>query len=124
MPQTITRTPALAAPIVPALTEASSYDSSSEVRNQIHPIVGRADVEATLRPAGLRTGTMTLVFTDRATAHTAAQAHRDVGVFHLADSDVPEASMSYVTTGAVQLTLDPETAREWLLRIGFQEVLV
>jgi hypothetical protein len=122
--QTITRIPALAAPIIPALTERSSYDSTREVRNVVHPIIGRADVEATLKPAGLRAGTMTLVFTDRAAAHTAAQAHADVGVFTLADTDVPTASMSYIVQGSLQLTLDPETAREWLLRVGFQEVLI
>lgn len=125
MPQTITRVPQLAAPIVPAITERSSYDSNSEVRNQIHVIIGRSDVEATLREAGLRTGTMVLVFTDRAAAHAAAKAHREVGVFELVDDDVPEMSMHYVLAqgSQVRLTLDPETAREWLLTVGFQEVL-
>jgi hypothetical protein len=124
MPQTITRIPALPAPIVPALTERSTYDATSEVRNVLHAIIGRSDVEATLHAAGLRAGTMTLVFTDRGKAHDALQAHRDVGVFRLVDDDVPTASMYYVVDRLLQLTLDPETAREWLLKVGFQEVIL
>lgn len=123
MSQTITRTPALSAPIVPDLSERSSYDATSEVRNQLIPIVGRTDVEVALFPAGLRAGTMLLLFSDRAAAFAALQAHREVGVFTLTDGDVPAASMTYVTAGTLQLTLDPDTGNVWLLRVGFQEVI-
>lgn len=120
--QTITRTPALAAPIVPDLTDRSTYDAAREVRTQVHPIVARADVEVTLHPAGLRTGTMQLVFSDRAAAFAAWQAHAEVGVFTLTDTDVPAAGMAYVVVNTLQLTMDPETDGAWLLRVGFQEV--
>lgn len=122
MPQTITRLPALAAPIVPTLTDRASYSASRDSRNQLHPIVGRADVEATLRPAGLRAGTMVLLFSSRAAAFAAWEAHAGVGIFTLTDTDVPSASMAYVTQGTSQCELQADSAT-WQLSIGFQEVL-
>lgn len=120
---TFTRLPALPEGTLTAFVDVSSYDASSEVRNQIHPIVSRADVEATLRPAGLRTGSMLLRFTSRAAAHRAAAAHREVGVWTYTDELIPEASMSYVAQGSIRITLD-DSRKWWAVAIGFQEVLL
>lgn len=120
--QTITRVPAMAAPIQPKLTERASYSRTSASANVVHPIVGRSDVEATLRPAGLAAGTLTLIFPSRATAFAAEAAHRAVGIFTLTDTDVPEASMSYIVQGQIVLSLPPGGSL-WQLAVGFQQVL-
>lgn len=122
MPQTITAVPALAAPIVPDLLERASYDASSDSRNQLHVIIGREDIEATLYPGGLRAGTLVLLFASRAAGFAAFAAHQQAAVFTLTDTDVPEASMSYVTAGPVRLTLDQQGARAWALSVQFAEV--
>lgn len=119
MTQTFTRTPALTAPIVPAKTQAYEYDW--DVRNNLHAIVGRADVEATLKLAGLRSGRMVAVFTDRAAAFAADAAFRAVGVWTFTDTDVPEASMVFVLrdSGALRQA----GVRTWELSFGYQEVV-
>lgn len=120
MTQTISAVPALAAPIVPDLVQA--YDWTSASRNQLHPIYGRADVEATLHPAGLRSGTMLLVFQTKAAAFTAYAALRGVGIFTLTDTDVPEASLTFIVQD--QLNLKKTDGRiTWTVSVGFQEVV-
>ena len=123
MTVTITRTPALSSPILPDLTERASYTAAVESRNQIHAIVGRADPEATLRPAGLRVGTFSLLFRSRAAAFSALSAHSAVGLFRLMDSVVTDASMYYVVgVGSMGLTLQDDL-KTWQLTVPFQEVL-
>jgi hypothetical protein len=122
--QTITRTPAMPAAIVPDVMRTASYDVTSTSGNQIHDIPGRADPEVTLRVAGTRAGTIAFTFTTKPAAFTAAASHREVGIFTLVDTDVPEMGMSYVVTGTVRLYLDPETLTAWHLEIGFREVVL
>lgn len=120
MTQTFTRTPALPGPaIVPDKTQA--YEYSWEVRNQLHPIAGRADVEATLKLAGLRSGRMVAVFTDRAAAFAADARFREVGVWTFTDTDIPEASMTFIL--ASDGGLKQAGIRTWELAFGFQEVV-
>jgi hypothetical protein len=121
MAQTFTRTPAIAAPIVPDLVQV--YEHEREVRNALHPIAGRADVEATLKAAGLRRGSLVCVFGSEAPARDADARFAEVGLWQYVDGDVPAASMSFVVDGTLSLALDDETQTVWLLTVGFQEVL-
>jgi hypothetical protein len=122
--QTLSRTPALPSPINLWITEASSYDYSQEVRNNLHPIIGRADVEVTLKPAGLRAGRLRLVMPSRADAFYCAARHAEVGVWSFTDSQLPEAALTYVTTGQIRCFLDPDSRTRWLVEVGFQEVIL
>lgn len=124
MAQTITRTPAMVpAAITPSVMRTSSYDVTSASGNQVHEIPGRADPEVTLRVAGTRAGTIAFTFTSKAAAFAAAARHREVGIFTLVDTDVPEMGMSYIVTGTVRLYLDAETVAAWHLELGFREVV-
>lgn len=120
MAQTFTRTPAIASPIVPDLVQV--YSSSREVRNVLHPIAGRADVEATLKAAGMRSGQLVCVFGDEAPARAADAAFAEVGLWQYLDGDVPAASMAFIVQGQLDLDLDLDTQSVWLLTVGFQEV--
>lgn len=121
MPQTFTRTPALAAPIVPDLVQV--YSHARDVRTNLHPIAGRADVEATLKAAGLRNGTLLAIFGDEAAAREADARFAEVGLWQYVDGDVPAASMTFLVDRTLSLDLDMDTQEVWLLTVGFQEVL-
>jgi hypothetical protein len=116
---TITRVPAVA-PIVPDLFQG--YETTQTTRTTVFPLIGQAAPAYTLKDAGYRTGSMTMVFRDRAAAHAARTAHAAAGVFTLTDTDVPEASMVYVVVGAVRIAVDPTTGAAWLVTVDFQEV--
>lgn len=120
MPQTFTRTPALTAAVVPDLVQV--YKHAREVRTNLHPIEGRADVEATLKAAGLRSGELLAVFADEAAARTADARFAEVGIWQLVDTDVPAASMTFLVQAPLELALDEDTQSVWLLTVGFQEV--
>lgn len=121
MAQTFTRTPALSSPIVPQLVQA--YSHSREVRNALHPIAGRSDIEATLKAAGLRSGTFVAHFGDEAAARAADAAFAEVGLWQYVDGDVPAASMTFIVQGQLGLDQDAEALSVWHLTVGFQEVL-
>jgi len=120
MAQTFTRTPALTAPIVPDLVQV--YSHAREVRNNLHAIAGRADVEATLKAAGLRSGELVAIFGDEVAARAADARFAEVGLWQYVDGDVPAASMSFVVQSRLELVLDEQTQEVWLLTVGFQEV--
>lgn len=99
----------------------SDYSVEQQAGNIVHQVLGRADPDVTLRPASLRTGTLTLTFATAVDAADARRHHAAGGVFTLTSSTVPEANMSYVLTdtlGAVQ-----GKAGEWTLTVDFHEVI-
>jgi len=108
--------------IVPAVVDG--YEASIEARSIVHVILGRADPDITMRPAGLRTGTLSLVFDSRAEAWAAVAALSIPQVLTLTDADVPEVGMSFVVAGgALEPRLDDETRSVWTVAVPFQEVL-
>jgi hypothetical protein len=123
MTTTITRAPAPATgPMVPQLM--LTWASQRVGGNQVHLPIGGTWPDVTLWPASPRRGTLTFLFTSRADALAAEAAHADVGVFTLTDDDLPELGMRYVVQqgGNIGLTLDPETRRNWLLSVDFEQV--
>lgn len=128
-------------------TIVDGYESSRSARNIVHPILGRATPDVSLRPAQLRTGTLTLVFGDTTEtselvvidgivqplttpAQNAEEAsliavdlHATGGVFSLSDTDRPSILMSYVVRpGDIRRDLDEQTREVWIVSIPFQEV--
>ena len=98
------------------------YDTVRASRNIIHAIIGRPDPDVTLQPANLRTGTLRLVFATATAAFAAANLHALAGRFVLADTDIPQANMTYVLAGSIESILDDETRTAWIVTVDYQEV--
>lgn len=106
----------------------TGYESVREGQSIVHDILGRSNPDVTLRPSGLRRGTLHLAFigtTAEADSLAAENAHALAGVAALTVADHPTASMSYIVPGAgsIKRSLSPETMNHWLLELDFQEVL-
>jgi hypothetical protein len=115
--------------------------------------VGAETVAVTTRPAGLRRGTLKLVFGDAAATgseyvivdgiivpaedapiNPAEDASRDAellhatgtGVFHLSDPDRASLDLFYVVDqdGAITRELDDATRDVWIVTVAFHEVTV
>lgn len=108
--------------IIPTIQDG--YSASIPMRTLVHDILGRRDSDVTFRPAGMRAGTLPLVFADRSAAWAAAGILARGEVFTLTDPDVPEIGMAFVVAdGDLQPQLDDETRDVWLLDVPFREVL-
>lgn len=105
--------------VTPRLVEG--YESARASKNLFHPVIGRNSPDVTLRPADLRTGSLTFLFTVEADAIACETMHQS-GVFTLTDTDVPSVDMTYVLDGSVTRTLDPDVAHIWHVTVDFQEV--
>lgn len=108
-------------------TQVLRVDGMQMAGNKVHPIIGRADPDVTLRPAGTRTGTLELGFhglTSEADSKAAADAHALGGVFTLTTDDRVTLTMFYVVRdgGQIARTLEPESRDAWLVTVDFQEV--
>lgn len=102
-------------------TSVTEYGAEQAGGNIVHPILGSNNVHVTLRPAALRTGTLTLVFATAIAAASARVQHAAGGVFALTSPEVAVVDMSYVldgTLGTVQ-----GKAGEWTITVDFHEVL-
>lgn len=100
------------------------FSATIPARTIVHAILGRSDPDITFKPAGLRTGTLQLVFATGADAAAAVAALRIPQVLTLSDADVPEVGMSFVVAeGDLVSALDPRTRRVWTVTVPFQEVL-
>lgn len=99
------------------------YKTTRQGKNLIHPIVNRADPDVTLAEAGLRTGTLELLFLNLTDALAGELLHAGVGACQLEDTDLPGMNMFYVVDGAIGLALDEETRLRWVVSVDFQEVL-
>lgn len=105
----------------PVLVEG--YEASRSGGTLVHEIIGRADPDVTLRPAGMRTGKLTLLFADEAAAH-AADGALSAGIVVTLVDDARSIGMSFVIPNGQQitLTLDDTTRNHWHLSVPFQEV--
>lgn len=105
--------------ITPAL--ALGYRAETESMNVVHRKLG-GGVDVSLAPDSPRTGTLKLLFLTRAEAWAAHALHTSVGTLTLADSDLPQTNMTYVRDGRMEIELDDQTLKRWVLTVGFQEV--
>lgn len=102
----------------------NGYEATREARTIVHPILNRSEPDITLRPAGLRTGTLTLLIAEQADAVSAFGILSVPQVFTITDPDTPAIDMSFVTPegGTIGIALDPETQDAWILTVPFAEV--
>lgn len=105
------------------------WDSSRESQNVLQQVIG-GGVDALLRPAAPRSGTLSAVFVSMADAF-ALEALLSAGeVVDFADSDLPILDMSFVTSGAIRIskgedaiTLEDGTETfAWSVGFDFQQV--
>lgn len=100
----------------------TGYDITRASRNVLHNIVNRADPDVTLNAAGLRSGTLSLIFGSKAAAFECSNAHGLATTFTITDDDVPEMNMKYVVSGNISLHLDDSRAA-WTVTLDVVEVL-
>lgn len=98
------------------------YASKRESRNVVHQVIGRTGDDVTLRPASLRTGTLTMLFANEADALACEQMHAAGAVFTLVDDDLSSTTMLYILAGSLPRVLDDQTRRRWTVAVDFQEV--
>lgn len=103
-------------------TAVDGYESARTPRTIVHTILGRSDPDITLRPAGLRSGTLTLVFATGAEASGAEAVLRTPEVFALTNPDVPEMAMSFVVAEGDLRTVLGDTRQSWNVDVPFREV--
>lgn len=100
------------------------WEASRRARSLVHEVLGRPDPDITLRPAGVRSGTLRLLFATGAEAAAAASVFATAQTLTITDPDVAQVSMSFVVAeGDIVVQLDPETRRLWMLSAPFQEVV-
>lgn len=101
----------------------NGFEASRPVRSKVHDILGSSNSDVTFRPAGLRRGTLTLVFATGAEAAAAEAVLATPQVFLLVEPDVVEVEMSFVVAGGdLRPRLDPGTRKTWLVDVPFVEV--
>jgi hypothetical protein len=122
------------------------YSSTSQSASKVHTIMGRTAPAITLRPGGLRRGTLRMVFGGTTSGGgyaiidgilteiegftgasedlslAAETAHRDGGVFTLTVTERSTVSMQYIVDGSVTRELDDATRDVWIVSVDFQEV--
>lgn len=104
-------------------TQILGYNVTRKVRTIAHDIVGRAEVEAVLSPAGLRSGTLEYLFDTAAKAARAENIHAQ-GVSPITlTGDAVFGTMRYIPQGEIGTHLDLDTGAMYVLTTGFQEIL-
>lgn len=99
------------------------YSHRRRSGNILHGVIGAPEGSPSLEPAGLRSGSVTFLFSSQADAFDADELHTAGVILTLTDTDVPAVNMTYMLAegGACDLEQDPERV-VWLLTIEYQEV--
>ena len=100
-----------------------SYETVRNVPTLTHTIIGRGDPDVTLKPAGLRSGTLQLLYATEAEATAAMLVLTVLGTLVLADDDVASVGMTFVVTGDLYSREDEQTHRAWVVSVPYAEVL-
>lgn len=90
--------------------------------NVVHELVATENVDVTLRPAGLRRGTVEYLCDTLADALNLEALHAGEVVLSVAFSDAPALDMDYVVDGDVAVEIDDATRDAWLVLVDFQQV--
>jgi hypothetical protein len=106
-------------PIEPAVIE--EYETANAAGNIVHSILGVEAPDVTLRPAGLRTGTIALTFDTEAESALARTAHGLPEVFTLTVTGRSYLDMTYVLGQSGILSYRTAAGR-YVVEVGFQEV--
>lgn len=98
------------------------YRSTRTSRNVLHTLAGSQEPAITLRPAGLRRGSLTALFSVQAEA-LALEADLAAGQTLTFDTDeLTDVDMTFVLDGSLVVELDRDTRSRWTVTFDFQEV--
>lgn len=101
----------------------SDYESHARSGNRVQQVLNRANPNAALRVAGLRTGTLTLTFGVEADSRAAELLHCEAGrVFQLASPERPTVDMAYIVADQGDIARRLNLEGHWTLTVDFQEV--
>ena len=100
------------------------YSATRKSRTIVHEILGRSDPVITSQIPMRRTGTFQLLYNSRGAA---VNAHESFCAFPgdwvYVDTDNPVGNMTFViATGDLTIELDPETRRNYIVTIPYQEI--
>lgn len=130
-------------------TAVDGFESSRESATIVHQILGRSNPDITIRPAGLRTGTLRLVFADSSSSggglyvdedgyiveegpvtvvgetdsKACEDAHAAGGVMSLYSTALVSILMTYVANGSIRRSLSANRAY-WILEVDYHEVQI
>jgi len=103
-------------------TAVEGYEVTRVSQNVVHVVPGKPDPDVTLRPASLRSGSITVAFEDEEDAWIAHQALSLGEVCTFETTTRLGLDMSFVTVDDIDISLDPTTSAAWHITFGFQEV--
>lgn len=103
--------------------QVQGWDAERPSRSVLHPILSRPDPDVTLRPGGLRTGTMRQFYLSYAPAQAAADAQAAASVWNMTASDQAGLTLRYVVAnGSVRLSAVGDDLNRWIVEVPYQEV--
>lgn len=117
MPHTITATNGAGST---APTSVEDYSSSLSSRTVIQDLLDGSLGIAYIAPRP-RSGSLRLVYLDRAQAFAALTLHRQPTSFTLVTTPTTEVSMTYAVDGSLDISQDAGVG-VWYVTVGFQEV--
>lgn len=97
------------------------YESTRAPRTIVHEVLNNPNPSVSLKPAGLRTGTLSAVFATRADAVECEAMLAAAAVLTL--TSTVDVGMTFVVHEDITVTLDDSTRAVWLVSFGYQEVL-
>lgn len=98
------------------------WEAAQETRNVIHSVIGKAAPDVTLKPAGLRTGTLELLFLTAADALTARTMLTQALPFLIESDEAFLDNFRFVVSGSISSVLEDTTRSLWTISVDFQEV--
>ncbi|WP_136024798.1 hypothetical protein [Microbacterium sp. K27] len=99
----------------------NEWITENETQTKVHHILGRPDVDVTLRPASDATGTMQLFFLTHAAAEAARAFHTAAAAFAITGTDV-RLPARYVPQGGIRKAQQQPQDKRWVVEIRFQEL--
>ena len=109
-----------ASPHTPA--QILGYRTSRRGRNVVQELAASEDLAVTLRPAGLRSGTLRALFLTEAPARSLEAELAAAQTLTFETDELSAADMTFVLDGTIDVELDPTTRRRWIVAFDFQEV--
>ncbi|GAB3118423.1 hypothetical protein [Glaciibacter psychrotolerans] len=102
---------------------ATGYTAARGARTIVHDRLNASSPAVTLLPLTLRKGALELLYPDAASAHAAVTLFAQLAAFDFLDTSQPLAGMRLVVAdGDLEIELEDETRRLWLVRVPFREV--
>lgn len=107
----------------------NGWESARTSQSFLHQIVG-GGIDAVLRPATPRSGTLAAVFTDKAAAFALEMLLAAGVIVTFADTDVPDLNMAFVASDDIRVTradeavtIDGADTYIWLVEFSYQELV-